>query len=86
MAVFIFLLIKTVPYLEFNNDHWLGEQNQYQQQLNYLEKVLLAISFNQDFLLIVLAINLYRLTKFKPSLSFPCSLITFTTLVDLSLV
>ena len=38
LLIFTFLLFKTVPLLEFNNDHWLPEQNQYQQDLNYLEK------------------------------------------------
>ena len=38
LVIFTFLLFNTVPLLEFNNDHWLPEQNQYQQDLNYLEK------------------------------------------------
>ncbi len=36
--VFSILLYKSFPYLEFNNDHWLPDQNIYQQDLNYLEK------------------------------------------------
>ena len=40
LAVFVFgiLLTKSFPFLEFNNDYWLPDNNQYQQDLNYLER------------------------------------------------
>ena len=38
LAVFIYLLSVSFPFLEFNNDHWLAENNEFQQQLTYLEK------------------------------------------------
>ena len=38
IAVFILLLVKTVPLIEFNNDYWLPKTNSYQQNLDYLEK------------------------------------------------
>ncbi len=38
-AVFVFsiLLTKSFPFLEFNNDYWLPNNDPYQQDLNYLE-------------------------------------------------
>ena len=36
--IFGLLFFKTIPLIEFNNDHWLPESNQYQQDLDYLEK------------------------------------------------
>ncbi|MEK9727444.1 MAG: MMPL family transporter, partial [Candidatus Margulisiibacteriota bacterium] len=36
--VFGLLLFKTLPLLEFNNDYWLPNDNEYQQDLNYLER------------------------------------------------
>ena len=38
IAVFILLLVKAVPFIEFNNDYWLPKTNTYQQDLDYLEK------------------------------------------------
>ena len=37
ILVFGFLLSRVLPSLEFNNDYWLPNNNQYQQDLNYLE-------------------------------------------------
>ena len=37
IVVFGFLLSRVLPLLEFNNDYWLPDDNQYQQDLNYLE-------------------------------------------------
>ena len=33
--IFGLLFFKTIPLIEFNNDHWLPESNQYQQDLDY---------------------------------------------------
>ena len=38
IVLFIGLLVNVMPMLEFNNDYWLPEENQYQRDLNYLEK------------------------------------------------
>lgn len=37
MVVFSVLLTKSLPFLEFNNDYWLPDNDPYQQDLNYLE-------------------------------------------------
>ncbi len=56
ILVFSLLLYKSFAFLEFNNDHWLPEQNVYQEDLNYLEKefqpgfgCVLVVEFSDSF-------------------------------------